>query len=481
MDISVALYTLVIYKVLLLLIGFWSQRRTSNTKDYFLGGRNLGPVVAAISYGASSASAWTLLGMSGVAFVLGVSAIWIAAGAVLGCIFSWIWIAPRLMRYTRDKDQITLTSFLAEDQREQKSDAHQGVRLVASIVILLSFVVYIAAQFQGAATTFSSAFDMPLIESLVLGAAIITIYTYLGGFWAASITDTVQGGLMLFAAVLLPTVAFMHIGDWEAIRESTLFTREAWSLTGKNVGLSALGFIAGSLAIGIGTLGQPHLLHRFMALRDAQALKQARVISIGWFSIVFLSMFSLGLMGKILLPDLQDPETLFFELSSLLLNPLVAAVLLAAVLSAIMSTADSMLLVVASTISYDLRLQRLMPQRALLVSRLSMLAVTVAAVLIALLLPATIFERVLFAWIAIGSAFGPTILARLAGMQLAPTSVMRSIATGFTLAVVLSLFPNTTGDWAERVLPFTAATLVLLFPFFAMGLSARVNRKEAIE
>ncbi|MBY6189579.1 sodium/proline symporter [Microbulbifer agarilyticus] len=481
MDISVALYTLVIYKVLLLLIGFWSQRRTSNTKDYFLGGRNLGPVVAAISYGASSASAWTLLGMSGVAFVLGVSAIWIAAGAVLGCIFSWIWIAPRLMRYTRDKDQITLTNFLAEDQRQQKSDAHQGVRLVASIVILLSFVVYIAAQFQGAATTFSSAFDMPLIESLILGAAIITIYTYLGGFWAASITDTVQGGLMLFAAVLLPTVAFMNIGGWEAIRQSTLFTPEAWSLTGKNVGLSAVGFIAGSLAIGIGTLGQPHLLHRFMALRDARALKQARVISISWFSIVFLSMFSLGLMGKILLPDLQDPETLFFELSSLLLNPLVAAVLLAAVLSAIMSTADSMLLVVASTISYDLRLQRLMPQRALLVSRLSMLAVTVVAVLIALFLPATIFERVLFAWIAIGSAFGPTILARLAGMQLASASVMRSIATGFILAVVLSLFPNTTGDWAERLIPFTAATLVLLLPFFAMGLSARVNRKEAIE
>lgn len=464
MDISVAIYTLVIYKVVLLLIGFWSQQRTKTTSDYFLGGRNLGPVVAAISYGASSASAWTLLGMSGAAFVLGISAIWIVAGAVVGCVVAWLWIAPRLMRYTRARGQITLTGFLADDPQVDHPTSHQGIRLLASMVILLSFVFYIAAQFQGAATTFSSAFDTPLAESLILGAAIITIYTFMGGFWAASITDTLQGGLMLIAALLLPTVAFMSIGSWQDILESELFSQQALSLSGQNTGLAALGFVVGNLAIGIGALGQPHLLNRYMALRDERALKQAQVLSIGWFSIVFFSMFTLGLLGKILIPELQEPETLFFQLSTQLFPPVVAAVLLAAVLSAIMSTADSMLLVVASTISHDLRLQRLIPHRELLLSRLSMLMVAVFAVLIALYLPATIFERVLFAWVAIGSAFGPTILVRLAGVQLSPAAVLRSIATGFFLAVLLSLLPNTAGDWAERLIPFTAATLILVLP-----------------
>lgn len=483
MDISVAVYTLIIYKVVLLLIGFWSQQRTQSTTDYFLGGRNLGPVVAAISYGASSASAWTLLGMSGAAYLLGVSAIWIVAGAVTGCATAWLWIAPRLMRYTRAKDQITLTAFLADSPEPgnpaSNPASNQRIKVLASVVILVSFLFYIAAQFQGAATTFSTVFSTPLAESLILGAAIITIYTFLGGFWAASITDTLQGGLMLVAAVLLPIVAFLSIDSWEEARQSALFTPQLLSLSGKNTGLAALGFALGNLAIGIGTLGQPHLLNRFMALKDERAMKQAQILSIGWFAIVFFSMFSLGLMGRILLPDLQDPETLFFELSTQLLSPLPAAILLAAVLSAIMSTADSMLLVVAATISHDLKLQRLMPHRELLLSRLSMLCVATFSVLIALYLPATIFERVLFAWVAIGAAFAPTILARLAGAELSASGVASSIATGFTLAVLLSLLPNTNGDWAERLIPFCAATLVLFFPSLSTAVSARFKRKAA--
>ncbi|MBB5210184.1 sodium/proline symporter [Microbulbifer hydrolyticus] len=464
MDTSVAIYTLVIYKLLLLLIGFWSQQRTRNTTDYFLGSRNLGPVVAAVSYGASSASAWTLLGMSGVTYVLGISAIWIAAGAIAGCAVAWLWIAPRLMQHTRTVDQITLTEFLAGDGKQQAAGSVTPIAQIASVIILVSFIFYIAAQFQGSATTFASVFDLPLAESLILGAAIITIYTFLGGFWAASITDTLQGILMLVAAILLPCTAFVHLGGWEAIIDSGVFAGSSWVPTGNNVGLAAVGFIVGNLAVGIGTLGQPHLLNRFMALRDDRALRTAQWLAIGWITLIFSCMFALGLMGRILVPDLADPESLFFQLSSQLLSPVLAAMLLAAVLSAIMSTADSMLLVVASTISHDLKLQRLLPGRELLLSRLSMTAVATLAVLVALYLPATIFERVLFAWIAIGSAFGPTVLARLGGLPLATRTVAHSIVTGFVLAVALYLLPNTPGDWAERLIPFCAASAVLLVP-----------------
>lgn len=481
MDISVAVYTLIFYKAILLLIGFWSQQRTKSTTDYFLGGRNLGPVVAAISYGASSASAWTLLGMSGVAYVLGLPSIWIAAGAIAGCAVAWIWIAPRLMRHTRSRDQLTLTEFLAEDPTQDTQGKTTTVARIASAVILLSFIFYIAAQFQGSATTFSAVFNLPLAESLILGATIITVYTFLGGFWAASITDTLQGGLMFVAAILLPTTAFVHLGGWEAVQASGMFDRANLTLTGKNTGLAAVGFILGSLAVGIGTLGQPHLLNRFMALRDDRALKTAQLLAIGWITLIFLCMFALGILGRIILPDLADPEALFFQLSERLLHPVVAALLLAAVLSAIMSTADSMLLVVASTISHDLKLQRLLPGRELLLSRLSMTAVAVLAVLVALFLPATIFERVLFAWIAIGSAFGPTVLARLAGLHLSTRSVANSIVTGFVLAVTLYLLPNTPGDWAERFIPFCAASFVLTLPLLAKRLSASAVAQRATD
>ena len=463
MDTSIALVTLLVYKVLLLMIGFWSQRRTRNTDDFFLGGRDLGPVVAAISYGASTASAWTLLGMSGAAFVLGLSAFWIVIGAVAGCVVAWLWIAPRLMAHSRQRGQITLTDFLADTAPGRENAGARQLQWLASLVILLSFIFYIAAQFQGAATTFSDTFALPTTSSLLLGASVIAAYTLLGGFTAASITDTLQGALMLFAALLLPLAAFVQLDGWEGISLEGLTATGDLSLTAGNTGLAALGFVLGSLAIGVGTFGQPHLLNRFMALRDTKALKRAQYLSIAWFSLVFVGTFSLGILGRLLLPQLDNPETLFFRLADMLLHPVVAALLLAAVLSAIMSTADSMLLVVASTISHDLGLGRTLPGRELLISRLAMLSVTALAVLIALLLPATIFERVLFAWIAIGSAFGPTVFARLAGAELSPTAVAGSISAGFTLAVTLYLLPNTPGDWAERLLPFAVAAAIL-FP-----------------
>ncbi|GMG86338.1 sodium/proline symporter [Biformimicrobium ophioploci] len=459
MDITAAIYTLVLYKLVLLGIGLWSQRRTRNTDDYFLGGRQLGPVVAAISYGASSASAWTLLGMSGVAYVLGPAAIWIACGSVSGCAVAWLWIGPRLMRHTGERKQLTLTAFLAEDHRGERD---RSIEITVSVIILISFIFYIAAQFQGAANTFSGAFNLPLAESLLLGAAIITIYTFLGGFWAASLTDTLQGILMLCAALLLPAFAFDAVGGWQGISAQAAQALGDVSMTAGNAGLAALGFVAGCIAVGIGTYGQPHLLNRFMALRDKRALRQAQFIAIGWMTLIFLGMFSLGVLGRFLIPEIENPETLFFEMSNLLLHPVVAAVLLAAVLSAIMSTADSMLLVVASTVSHDLRLQALTPGRELWVSRIAMVSVAVFAVIIALSLPATIFERVLFAWIAIGSAFGPTVFAKLAGARPAHRAVRESVLTGFILAVVLYLLPSTPGDWAERIIPFCAASVVLL-------------------
>lgn len=457
--ITIVAVTLVIYKLLLIGIGFWANSRTKNQEDFFLGGRGLGPVVAAISYGSSTSSAWTLLGLSGLSFVLGVSAIWVVLGSVIGMLVAWIWIAPRLMEYSRRKNHITLTEFLADDSTGSE---RRNIVLAASIIIIFCFVFYIAAQFQGAGNTFADTFGFSMSSSIIIGALIITVYTLLGGFWAVSVTDTLQGLLMAFTSVLLPIAALIEVGGPSGFIEGlrAVSTAGQLSLTGESVGLVAVGMVLGGLSIGFGTYGQPHLLVRFMALRDEKALRQARWIASVWFLLVFFGMYFVGLVGHVLYQSLANPETVFFELTETLFTPVLGAILLAAVLSAIMSTADSQLLVAASAIAHDLGLGK--NQSTLLVTRLTIVALVICSVLVAIYLPETIFKRVLFAWIALGSAFGPTIFLRLAGVGFKPGMVLLSILTGFSLAVVLYLLPNTPGDVVERLLPFTTGFIILM-------------------
>ncbi len=460
-KITIVAITLLAYKLLLIGIGFWASSRNKNTEDFFLGGRSLGPVVAAISYSASASSAWTLLGVSGAAYVMGLSVLWVAGGSCMGMLVAWFWVGPRLLEHSRRKNQLTVTDFLADDST---GNARRAIVLAASVIIIFTFTFYVAAQFQGAGNTFSSSFGLSMTTSIILGALIIMIYTLLGGFWAVSVTDTVQGTLMGVTALLLPIVALSEAGGWSGFIQGlqAVSTPAQLSLTAGNAGLLALGIVLGGLSISLGTFGQPHLLVRFMAVRDARALKQARVITIVWYGIVFGGMVLLGLIGHVLHPSIANPETIFFTLTDSLFTPVMGAVLLAAVLSAIMSTADSQLLVAASAVAHDLGLGKKHAQRSLLVSRLTIVGLVILSVLVALYLPEKIFSRVLFAWSALGAAFGPTVFMRLAGVPLKPIGVLLSILTGFSLAVVFYLMPNTTGDILERLAPFCVSFAVLL-------------------
>jgi sodium/proline symporter len=458
---SIILLTLLVYKALLIGIGIWASQRTHDEDDFFLGGRSLGPLVAAISYSSSASSAWTLLGISGVAYVMGIGALWIVAGSVLGMLVAWYWIAPRLMQVSREKRLVTVTDLLLGDLQ---GSARRTLLWLISTVTVISFSFYVAAQFQGAASTFASSFGLSMPMSIATGAAIIMIYTLLGGFWAVSVTDTVQGLLMAGAALLLPLTALQAVGGWSSFltQLQTVSTQSQLSWDAGNTGLAGIGFILGLLGIGIGTYGQPHLLVRFMALRDVKALRQARMLTIAWYLLVFLGMCFLGLVGHVLFPVVDDPERIFFVLTENLFPPVLAGILIAAVLSAIMSTADSQLLVAASVIAHDLGLGRGSKSHALLVSRLAIAGLVIFAVLIALLLPEKIFSRVLFAWIALGSAFGPLVFARLAHWPVTPAATLLSVSLGFASAVALYLAPNTPGDIAERLLPFSIAALCLL-------------------
>lgn len=455
------LITLVLYQLLLLGIGWWAKYRNRDESDFFLGGRGLGPLVAAISYSSSASSAWTLLGVSGIAYLLGISAVWIAAGSFSGMLVAWFWIAPRLRRFSREQDHITMTDVLAHGCDH---GMRRAIVTSASVIIVFSFIFYVAAQFQAAGNTFATTFELPMSDSILIGALVIMIYTMLGGFWAVSVTDTVQGLLMALTAVLLPVAALNEVGGIsgfvDGLRAVSTPAQMGWS--GANVGLAALGFVLGSLGIGFGTYGQPHLLVRFMALRDERAMRQARVITISWYSLVFLAMLFVGLVGHVLHAAVDNPENIFFLLTTSLFPSILGAVILAAVLSAIMSTADSQLLVAASAISHDLGFGTRRPLRQLLISRLTIAALVVLAVLVALFLPEKIFSRVLFAWSALGAAFGPVVFFRLAGLGVKPGAVLAAILAGFGFSVLFYLLPNTPGDVLERLAPFAISTLILL-------------------
>lgn len=456
--------TLLAYKAALIAIGLWAARRTHDEDDFFLGGRRLGPWVAALSASASSSSAWTLLGVSGAAYAWGLSALWLFPATMSGFVINWYWVAPRLMKMSRENDSLTLTEFLAADPR---SRWYPAIMRLSSIAIIFSFLFYIASQFQAAGDAFAASFGLSTTSAVIIGALVIIVYTLLGGFWAVSVTDTLQGMLMVFSAVLLPIVALVHVGGFGNLAEGlrTVSTTGQLSLTRDYPGILGLAFILGTLGIGIGYPGQPHVVTRFMALRDEKALRQGRVISIVWAALIYSGMLLVGLCGHVLWQALPRSEQIFFEASNRLLPPALAGVMIAAVLSAIMSTADSQLLVASSSISWDWqRAKRREVSRGadqgLRTTRIVVLAVSAVSIALAIAAPATIFSRVLFAWSALGSAFGPPLIVRLAGYRLESRSVFAAIAAGFGLTIVAYLMPDGPGDWIERLVPFAIALAI---------------------
>lgn len=468
---TVILTVLIIYKLILIGVGLWAQRRSGTIQDFLIGDRQLGPVVAAISYAASSSSAWTLLGMSGVAFTLGLSAIWFVIGSILGMLISWTFIAPKLMRLSHQRKLITLTDILVLDV---VGTWRKPIIYAASLTIISCFSFYVAAQLQGAGQTFNHAFGVDQQSSIIIGAAIVLIYTLLGGFWAVSVTDTIQGILMLLAAILLPITAYFHFDGfnsfWLAYSELANASQQSWF--NNRIGLAAAGFVVGILGITFGAFGQPHLLVRFMALRSPKALSQARLIAVSWFAIVFGGMFFLGLAGRVILGDLANSESVFIVLTEKLFSPILAGIIIAALLSAIMSTADSQLLAGSAAISHDLGLGHYFKGKEILVSRIAITFMLLVSCTIALNIPATIFDRALLSWSALGAAFGPIVIAKIVHSKASPQALFFAMITGFLSAVWFHFYPNSlsglidiniiAGSIHERITSFLLGTIILL-------------------
>jgi len=290
----------------------------------------------------------------------------------------------------------------------------------------------------------------------------VLAYTMLGGFWAVSVTDTLQGLLMVVAAIVLPASALIAVGGFGALTGGLAELGNTGSPIGNGTlgGFTSLFFVLGLFGIGIGYPGQPHVVNRFMALKDEKSLSQGRIIALTWAVLVYSGMLLLGLSARLLFPDLGDAEQVLFRAAGILLPPVIAGVMLAAVLSAIMSTADSQLLVASSAISYDWHLESPRASTGLTGTRTTFVVVLILATILALVWQADIFSRVLFAWSAAGSAFGPILIMRLLGRSVSERSTLIAMVTGFGLTVLISWLPDMPGDFAERILPFVAASTV---------------------
>lgn len=450
------LVTLVVYNALLIGVGLWARGRNKDVEDYFLAGRGLGPWVAAISASASSSSAWTLLGVSGAAYAWGLPALWLFPATVGGFVLNWAWVAPRLQRLAREEGAVTLSEVIAP---ANMGGMRQLILRVAAIIIVFCFVFYIASQFEAAGKAFESVFGLSKQTSILVGAGIVLIYTLLGGFWAVSVTDSIQGLLMAVAAIVLPVTALLAVGGFDPLIGGLAELGNTGSpIRSRTFGaLTSLFFVLGLFGIGINYPGQPHVVNRFMALRDEQSLRQGRIIALCWALIVYSGMLLLGLSARVLFSELGDSEQVLFHVAGILLPPIISGVILAAVLSAIMSTADSQLLVASSAISYDWRLASQRTKTGLEGTRTTVVVILILATILALVWRADIFSRVLFAWSAAGSAFGPILIMRLLGRTVSERSTLIAMLTGFGMTVVISWFPDMPGDFAERILPFIAA------------------------
>lgn len=438
-------------------IGWWASKRNNDSEDYYLGGRKLGPLVAALSASASSSSAWSLLGVSGAAFAWGLPAIWLIPSTIAGFMINWYLIAPRLYVKSRESGALTLTEFIAGPPGDP---ARRTIMRMGAAVILFSFTFYIAAQFQAAGTTFASVLGIEQSTAIMIGAAVVLAYVWLGGFWAASVTDTVQGLLMALSALLLPLLALLAVGGpgelLHSLARENVSGVQLW--TDQSSLPAALGFVFGLFGIGLGYPGQPHVVNRFMAIKSKEAIVQGRRIAILWACIIYIGMVLLGWCGRVLVENLGDGEQLLFVLATLLLPAVLAGVMVSAILSAIMSTADSQLLVAASSVSHDLKDEHGDDASGLARARWVVLVIGVLAILLAIVFPDRIFSRVLFAWQALAAAFGPLLVITLWRGPVRPDWRIATLATGFLLTVVLSWTVESPGDWVERLIPLAIAT-----------------------
>ncbi|WP_347552594.1 sodium/proline symporter PutP [Pseudalkalibacillus hwajinpoensis] len=463
------LVTFIVYLVGMLVIGLIAYRMTSNLSDYVLGGRRLGGSVAALSAGASDMSSWLLLGLPGAMYAGGMSQIWIGIGLAIGAYLNWQFVASRLRRYTEvANDSITVPDYLENRFR----DGSKALRVLSAIVILVFFTFYTSSGLVGGAILFESSFGMSYEAALWIGALVIISYTFLGGFLAVSWTDFFQGILMFLALVIVPIVALYEMGGWS----ETVNQVGATDTTYLDIftGMSFMGIIS-LLGWGLGYFGQPHIITRFMAVKSSKEIPKARLVGMTWMVLSLFGAIFTGFIGIAYFSGgLANSETVFIQFTQVLFNPWVSGFLLAAILSAIMSTIDSQLLVSSSAVAEDFYkaiLRKNASQTELVwVGRIAVLAIALLAILLAYNPDSSVLDLVSYAWAGFGAAFGPVIILSLFWKRMTRNGALAGIIVGAVTVILWAQLSGGLFDLYELIPGFILAWIaVMAFSFVGKG------------
>ena len=469
----------ILYLVFLLGVGVWTFKFNKTQEDYLLAGRKLGPWVTAFSERASGESAWLLLALPGAAITVGLGETWTVIGIILGIIASWFLIAQKLREETEKYGTLTIPEYL----HRRFDDQTNIIRLFSAIIIAFFFTFYVSAQFHASGKVLHSLFNMSPVYGISIGAAIIIVYTLMGGFYAVAWTDLLQGILMFGTLVILPIAGFIELQNSERTladslsQAETIFNshnsvKNSSYLMGKS-GIAGLMAVLGGLSWGLGYLGQPHLVIRYMAIRKSEEVKIARKIAIAWAIPGITGAFLIGLVSLMYFgPEYfqnVDSEQAMPRLASELLHPIIAGLFISGAVAAMMSTADSQLLVSTSAITEDFIHQYLgmkLSDRFLVnLSRIMIVLLGLVAFGIALfseLQGKKIFGIVSYAWSGLGSAFGPALVLTLWWKRITRKGIIAGLLTGFITTIIWANVELLQSSVTERLTSFIFAFVIII-------------------
>ncbi|WP_176786224.1 sodium/proline symporter PutP [Desulfosporosinus hippei] len=465
-----SLIAIIIYMLGMLGIGYYSYRKTTDLSDYMLGGRNLGPAVTALSAGASDMSGWLMLGLPGAMFAQGISASWIVIGLTLGAYLNWLYVAPRLRTYTElANNSITIPAFIGN----RFEDNSRILRLVSGFVIIVFFTFYVSSGLVSGAVLFQNSFNVDYHAGLWVVGGVVVAYTLFGGFLAVSITDFVQGLIMVTTLVMVPLITIQASGGFQTSINTIHSLNPAYLDFFK--GTTVLGIIS-LFGWGLGYFGQPHIIIRFMAISSIKELVKARRIGMIWMIFSVVGAMFTGLIGIAYFANqgitLADPETVFLELGKLLFHPIITGFLLSAILAAIMSTISSQLLVTSSSLTedlYGLFRRNASDKELVLVGRLCVLMVAVVAILIAYQRNETILNLVGYAWAGFGASFGPVIILSLYWKRMNKWGALAGMIAGSGTVILWTRFPFLKNALYELVPGFFACLIAIVLVSLLTG------------
>lgn len=485
----------VMYIFIMIVVGIFSMAKTKSTEDYFLGGRGLNSWVAALSAQASDMSGWLLMGLPGSIYLAGTGKAWIAIGLFIGTVLNWLLISKRLRRYTIvANNSLTLPEFF-QNRFHDKKKILLGI---SSFVIVIFFLVYTASALASGGKLFNTVFGISYHKALLIGAVVILAYTFMGGFLAVCTTDFIQGTLMLVALLTVPILAYAAIsGDLTGalaahdVADSSTFMNLFYA-NGEKCSMIS---IISDLAWGLGYCGMPHILVRFMAVKSEKELKKSSVIAIVWVAISLVAACIIGVLGRAFLDEpLVDgaSENVFIKMIQQIFSGnffllLIGGLFLCGILAAIMSTADSQLLVCASSASKDIYKNIWKPdaddKKVLLISRITVIIIAVVACVIAWDPNSSIMGLVSDAWAGLGSAFGPLVVCALFWKRTNLPGAIAGIISGGLFVIIWDYLPIIGGQTpyaATEIYSLLLGFFISLICIFIVSLLTKAPSKEIV-